>query len=253
MGRTAHGRAPISKRQHGHQIRAEAGRRRPHGMALGGGCEIALHATNIHAAAETYMGLVEAGVGLIPGGGGTKEMIIRANEHAASGDDLDLFHTLRPVFENIATAKVSTSARRSARTGISCAATILVDESRSPGRRRQANRAGAWSAADGIRPLPRGRKARRPRRLKCWANRSWRAAKIAIHLMAARRIRLRVRRACRPQARQHSCRRRVFLAAIGQRAICPRSGTRSLRLLCGERKTQERIAHTLKTGKPLRN
>ena len=82
----------------------------PQGMALGGGCEISLHAARIHAAAETYMGLVETGVGLIPGGGGTKEMLIRANEHAAGGEDLDLFHALKPVFENIAMAKVSTSA-----------------------------------------------------------------------------------------------------------------------------------------------
>ena len=79
-------------------------------MALGGGCEINLHSAKIHATAEAYIGLVEVGVGLIPGGGGTKEMLIRANEHAAGGDGLDLTHALRPIFENIATAKVSTSA-----------------------------------------------------------------------------------------------------------------------------------------------
>src|SRR5258705_6295301 len=62
----------------------------PQGMALGGGCEIGLHATKIHSAAEAYIGLVEVGVGLIPGGGRTKEILIRANENAASGDDLDL-------------------------------------------------------------------------------------------------------------------------------------------------------------------
>ena len=55
----------------------------PQGMALGGGCEISLSSARIHAAAEAYIGLVETGVGLIPGGGGTKEMLIRANEHAA--------------------------------------------------------------------------------------------------------------------------------------------------------------------------
>ena len=55
----------------------------PQGMALGGGCEVCLHGARIHAAAEAYMGLVETGVGLIPAGGGSKEMIIRANEHAA--------------------------------------------------------------------------------------------------------------------------------------------------------------------------
>src|SRR5208282_5557927 len=78
----------------------------PQGMALGGGCEISMHAAKIQAAAEAYIGLVEVGVGLIPGGGGTKEMLIRANEHAAGGEDLDLFHTLKPAFETIATAKV---------------------------------------------------------------------------------------------------------------------------------------------------
>ena len=56
----------------------------PAGLALGGGCEIALHADRVQAAAETYMGLVEVGVGLIPAGGGTKEMVARAMEHAAA-------------------------------------------------------------------------------------------------------------------------------------------------------------------------
>ena len=63
------------------------------------------------------MGLVETGVGLIPAGGGTKEMMIRANEHAASAEDLDLFHALKPVFENIAMGKVSTSAEEARTVG----------------------------------------------------------------------------------------------------------------------------------------
>src|SRR5258708_10583683 len=82
-------------------------------MGLGAGCEVSLHAARIHAAAEAYIGWVETGVGLIPGGGGSKEMLIRANEHAASGEDLDLFHALRPIFETIAMAKVGTSAEES--------------------------------------------------------------------------------------------------------------------------------------------
>src|SRR5438128_5283705 len=96
----------------------------PQGMALGGGCEASLHATRIHAAAEAYIGLVDTGVGLIPGGGGTKEMLIRANENAGLGgigfslssspeSNLDLFHALKPVFENVAMAKVGTSAEES--------------------------------------------------------------------------------------------------------------------------------------------
>ena len=93
----------------------------PQGLALGGGCEVSLHGARIHAAAEAYIGLVETGVGLIPGGGGTKEMIIRANEHAAGDEDLDLFHALKPVFEKIAMAKVSTSAEEAASSAI-CAA-----------------------------------------------------------------------------------------------------------------------------------
>ena len=91
----------------------------PQGMALGGGCEVSLHASRIQAAAEAYIGLVETGVGLIPGGGGTKEMLIRANERtggtalslsSSPETDLDLFHALKPIFETIAMAKVGTSA-----------------------------------------------------------------------------------------------------------------------------------------------
>src|SRR5437879_11399975 len=88
-------------------------------MARGGGCEVSLHASRIQAAAEAYIGLVETGVGLIPGGGGTKEMLIRANERtggtalslsSSPETDLDLFHALKPIFETIAMAKVGTSA-----------------------------------------------------------------------------------------------------------------------------------------------
>lgn len=80
----------------------------PHGMALGGGCELSLHADKIQAAAETYMGLVEVGVGLIPGGGGTKEMVLRASESYYEGDP-EIPH-LQHNFLSIAMAKVSTSA-----------------------------------------------------------------------------------------------------------------------------------------------
>src|SRR5579864_4735547 len=82
----------------------------PHSLAIGGGCEINLHAAKIHAAVETYMGLVETGVGVIPAGGGCKETLIRANEQSSGGEDLDLFNALKPRFYNIALAKVSTSA-----------------------------------------------------------------------------------------------------------------------------------------------
>lgn len=80
----------------------------PHSLALGGGCELNLHADKVVAHAETYIGLVEFGVGLIPAGGGTKEMALRCSDMYQSGDpELNILQT---AFMNIATAKVSTSA-----------------------------------------------------------------------------------------------------------------------------------------------
>ncbi|WP_179334455.1 3-hydroxyacyl-CoA dehydrogenase/enoyl-CoA hydratase family protein [Winogradskyella costae] len=80
----------------------------PHGMALGGGCELSLHADKVVAAAETYMGLVEFGVGVIPGGGGSKEMALRASDLFHKGDVQ--LNILQEYFLTIGMAKVSTSA-----------------------------------------------------------------------------------------------------------------------------------------------
>lgn len=80
----------------------------PHGMTLGGGCEMSMHADAVQAAAETYIGLVEMGVGLIPGGGGTKEMVLRASDRNIK-EDVELNY-LQQLFINIGTAKVATSA-----------------------------------------------------------------------------------------------------------------------------------------------
>tara|TARA_B110000240_G_scaffold197261_1_gene251910 strand:+ start:2550 stop:4955 length:2406 start_codon:yes stop_codon:yes gene_type:complete len=80
----------------------------PHGMALGGGCEISLHADKVVAAAETYMGLVEFGVGVIPGGGGSKEMALRASDIFSKGDVQ--LNVLQEHFLTIGMAKVATSA-----------------------------------------------------------------------------------------------------------------------------------------------
>ena len=79
----------------------------PHGFTFGGGCEFTLHADAVQCAAETYMGLVELGVGLIPGGGGTKEMALRASDAYYEGD-IEL-PRLKEYFLNIGQAKVSTS------------------------------------------------------------------------------------------------------------------------------------------------
>ena len=82
----------------------------PHGLTLGGGVEICLHTARLRAAAETYMGLVEVGVGLIPGAGGTKEMLVRAMDALPRDEAADPFLLLKEVFLNIGMAKVSTSA-----------------------------------------------------------------------------------------------------------------------------------------------
>ncbi|WP_026309906.1 3-hydroxyacyl-CoA dehydrogenase/enoyl-CoA hydratase family protein [Niabella aurantiaca] len=88
----------------------------PHGLALGGGCELSLHADKVCAAAETYTGLVELGVGLIPGGGGTKEFALRAADEVQQGEPENI--PLQNRFLTIATAKVSTSAAEAFELGI---------------------------------------------------------------------------------------------------------------------------------------
>lgn len=88
----------------------------PHGLTLGGGCEMNLHADKVCAAAETYIGLVELGVGLIPGGGGTKEFALRASDELH--EDEPETNTLKKRFFAIATAKVATSAQEAFELGI---------------------------------------------------------------------------------------------------------------------------------------
>ena len=139
----------------------------PQGLALGGGCEIVLHGTRIHAAAEAYIGLVETGVGLIPGGGGTKEMMIRANERAEGEENLDLFHALKPVFENIAMAKVSTSGEEARELGyLRRADLVAMNLDRLVADAKQT--ALGLVRANGARPRPRPPS----RRSACWAKSS---------------------------------------------------------------------------------
>jgi 3-hydroxyacyl-CoA dehydrogenase len=88
----------------------------PHALTLGGGCEMCLHADKVQAAAETYIGLVEMGVGLIPGGGGTKEMTLRASDEFKEGRIEE--EPLKDRFMTIAMAKVATSAHEAYELGI---------------------------------------------------------------------------------------------------------------------------------------
>ncbi len=224
----------------------------PQGMALGGGCEIILHAAKVHAAAEAYIGLVEAGVGLIPGGGGTKEMLVRANENAASGDDLDLFHTLRPVFENIATAKVGTSAEECRELGY-----LRRSDSYSMNRERlvaDAKQSALALARGGWKPAAASwQEGARSTQIKVLGESFLAAAKVAIHLM--------VRGGYASDYDAHVARQLANILAGGALSAAQLVSEQyvldlereAFVSLCGEKKTQERIAHTLKTGKPLRN
>ncbi len=224
----------------------------PQGMALGGGCEISLHAAKIQAAAEAYIGLVEAGVGLIPGGGGTKEMLIRANENAASGDDLDLFHTLRPVFENIATAKVGSSAEECRELGY-----LRRGDGYSMNRDRlvaDAKQVALALARGGWKPAASSwQEGAQSTQIKVLGESFLTAAKMAIHLM--------VRGGYASDYDAQVARQLANILAGGSLSA-PQFVSEQYILdlereafvsLCGEKKTQERIAHTLKTGKPLRN
>ncbi len=216
----------------------------PQGMALGGGCEISLHAARIHAAAEAYIGLVETGVGLIPGGGGTKEMLIRANEHAAGGEDLDLFHALKPVFENIALAKVSTSGEDArALDYLRPSDLIAMNRDRQIGDAKQT----------ALAMLRAGYHPPAPAQIRVLGEQFLTGAKLAIHMMI---------RGGYATEYDGVVGRKLGSVLAGGAITAPQTVPEQYVLdlereafvsLCGERKTQERIAHTLKTGKPLRN
>jgi 3-hydroxyacyl-CoA dehydrogenase len=216
----------------------------PQGMALGGGCEISLHGARIHVAAESYIGLVEAGVGLIPGGGGTKEMLIRANEHSAGGENLDLFHALKPVFETIAMAKVSTSAEE-ARSLSFLRPSDLIAMSR--------DRQVADAKQTALAMVRAGYHPPAPAEIRVLGEEFLAAAKLAIHML--------VRGGYATEHDAVVARKLAYILAGGG-ITAPQTVSEQYILdlereafvsLCGQRKTQERVAHTLKTGKPLRN
>ena len=233
----------------------------PQGMALGGGCEVSLHAAKIQAAAEAYIGLVETGVGLIPGGGGTKEMLIRANEHASGTgfslssspeSDLDLFHALKPIFESIALAKVGTSAEECRDLGY-----LRREDGVSMNRDRlvaDAKEAALALVRGGYKPLAASwQEGAQTTQIKVLGEQFLAGAKLAIHMM--------LRGGYASEYDAHVGRKLANILAGGP-LTSPQLVSEQYVLdlereafvsLCGEKKTQERIAYTLKTGKPLRN
>jgi 3-hydroxyacyl-CoA dehydrogenase len=224
----------------------------PQGLALGGGCEVSLHAAKIQAAAEAYLGLVETGVGLIPGGGGSKEMIVRANERAAGNDDLDLFHAMRPVFETIAMAKVGTSAEECRELGY-----LRREDGVSMNRDRlvaDAKQAALALVHGGYQPkAATWQEGAQTTQIKVLGEQFLTGAKLAIHLLH--------RGGYVTDYDAHVGRKLAHILAGGPLTSSQFVSEQYILdlereafvSLCGEKKTQERIAHTLKTGKPLRN
>src|SRR6185295_6841863 len=102
----------------------------PFGLTLGGGAEVTLHGARVCAAAETYMGLVEVGVGVVPGGGGTKELAVRMLDRAAGVEGADPFPFLKRAFDLIAFARVSTSGMEAQRLFLTAADSLSMNPDR---------------------------------------------------------------------------------------------------------------------------
>jgi 3-hydroxyacyl-CoA dehydrogenase len=218
----------------------------PFGLTLGGGAELCLHTAAVRAAAETYMGLVEAGVGVVPAGGGAKEMLICAADAAAGVRDADPFSHVKDVFQNIAMAKLSSSAEEARRLGyLSGRDSISVNRDRLIADAKQL-------ALDVARLGYRPGKPRDD--IQVLGQAGFSKMRLGIHLM---------RRA--DYISDHDVAVATELAQIlsgGGEFTSPQRVSEQYILdleresflrLCGQRKTQERMQHMLKKGKPLRN
>ena len=218
----------------------------PFQMVFGGGCEMVLHADRVRAAAETYIGLVEVGVGIIPAGCGTKEMLVRALDSIPKGaDDADPFPFVKRAFETIALAKVATSAEEARSLGF-----LSVDDTISMNTDRLIADAKkevlALSATGYVAPQQRtdilalGLAALST--LKLGIHQMKRAGYISDH---DAEIGTRLARILTGGDLNHPTRvSEQYLLDLEREAFLS---------LIGTRKTQERMAHMLKTGKPLRN
>jgi 3-hydroxyacyl-CoA dehydrogenase len=218
----------------------------PFQMVFGGGCEMVLHADRVRAAAETYIGLVEVGVGIIPAGGGTKEMLLRAMDSIPKGvDDADPFPFLKRAFETIALAKVATSAEEARNFGF-----LTTDDSISMNADRliaDAKKEVLALAASGY-VEPQQRKdilalgAPALATLKLGIHQMKRAGYISDH---DAEIGTQLARILTGGDLNHPTRvSEQYLLDLEREAFLS---------LVGMRKTQERLGHMLKTGKPLRN
>jgi 3-hydroxyacyl-CoA dehydrogenase len=216
----------------------------PAGLTLGGGCEIALHGDRVQAAAESYIGLVEVGVGLIPAGGGCKEMLARSVEHLP-GAQADPLPFAQRVFETIGFAKVSSSGADAVRLGLlrdvdaitmnrerlmSDAKAIALERVRE-GYRPAAPRMAIPVGGEGVLAA-----------LKLGVHLAWRAGRISDHdRLIGRTLATILAGGALPHQTTVT---EQYLLDLEREAFLK---------LCGESKTLARIQYTLKTGKTLRN
>ncbi len=218
------------------------------GMALGGSCEFILHATRAVAALESYIGLVEVGVGLLPAGGGCKELAVRSADEmkrGAAGSQIDVLPFIRAYFQTIAMATVSRSAQHARELRLPATGGHRRDQRMGTAARRQ--RAGACA----------GR--RRPPAAAACAQRSGcrqdghRDVADDARQHARGWLHQRVRLRDRAQGRAGDVRRRARAGSlVDERWFLELERAEFMNLLRNE-KTQQRIVHTLQTGKPLRN
>ncbi|MGE5206723.1 MAG: 3-hydroxyacyl-CoA dehydrogenase NAD-binding domain-containing protein [Chlamydiota bacterium] len=223
----------------------------PFGMTLGGGCEISLHAPVRQPHAELYMGLVEVGVGLLPGGGGCKEMLLRAVDSAAGvrpggrGESVELLEAMKRAFETIAMAKVSMSAEEARGLGfLSAGDQVSMNRERVLSDAKQ--RALDMARAGYKPPVPRTD-------IPAPGESMLATLKLGVHLM---------------RQGEYISDHEVKIGNKVAEVLCGGNITpgmpvseqyvldlerEAFKSLCGERKTQERIQYTLKTGKTLRN
>ncbi len=223
----------------------------PFGLTLGGGTEISIHAAARQPHAELYMGLVEVGVGLLPGGGGCKEMLLRAVDSAAAshpggrGESVEMMEAMKKAFETIAMAKVSRSAQEARGLG------FLHESDNIPMNRERVLADAKARALELVRvgyepPQPRGD-------ILAPGENILATLRMGVHIM---------------RQGEYISDHEVKIATKVAEVLCGgnvTSGTpvseqyildlerEAFKSLCGEKKTQERIQFTLKTGKTLRN
>jgi 3-hydroxyacyl-CoA dehydrogenase len=216
----------------------------PHGMALGGGYEILAHSDRILASAETYMGLVELGVGVIPAGGGVKEMVLRSVENVMDNEAVDLLPFVSSAFMTVSQAKVSTSAKEAVKLGYARQSDGFVAN--------QDNL--VYDAKQAVLELAaRGYKPPVPRKIRVVGETGFAALQAAIYNMKEGRYiseydaYLGEKLAyvmCGGKASANTWVTEQYLLDLEREAFVH---------LCEQRKTQERMTYLLKTGKPLRN